>query len=100
MSYILFVFFAASAWCFGFHMVMHVFFDEVLGIDLNARWDEFHRSVKLLYKPIFACPYCMASVHGSLIYFLYLSHYGLFFWPVFCVCLCGFNYLLSQFINE
>jgi hypothetical protein len=101
MSYILFVFFAASAWCFGLHVVMKkVVFAEILQFNLDENWHSLQRLTKLVLKPSFACPYCMASIWGTLIYAYYLDMYGIFWWPVFCICLCGFNYIISYFVTE
>jgi len=100
MLEIIFIFLAASFWCFGFHtVVIKVGFDALFNKHFNDEWDSYDRYVKIYLKPLFACPYCMASFHGTIIYFTFVNH-GIAYWPVFCVCLCGFNYLLSQIINE
>lgn len=92
------IFLGSSFWCFGVHVVVKNFLYEI-DIDIYAKWDDLKRWTKIIIKPLFACPYCAASFHGTIIYFVWVNE-GLFYWPVFCICLCGFNYLLSQFINE
>lgn len=50
----------------------------------------------MIRKPLYACPACMASVWGSVIYWwsVEYSHYALFFWPVFCISVCGMVWIL------
>ena len=92
------IFLGSSFWCFGVHIVVKNLLLE-LDIDINDKWDYLPRWTKIVIKPLFACPYCAASFHGTIVYFAFLNT-GLIYWPIFCICLCGFNYLLSQFINE
>lgn len=93
---------ASSMWCFGFQAIItKVVFEEILDIDLDYDWDHLDRWQKLLFKPLFACPYCMASVHGSIIFFVFLLPLlGFWGWIPFCVCLCGLNYVITQFFTE
>lgn len=49
-------------------------------------------------KPLFRCPACMASVHGTTIWFL--SNGSWQWWFPFCVCLCGANYLLFSNLSD
>lgn len=95
---IILIFLGASFWCFGLHVVVKnavLEFGDYIAFELW--WDEFPRWKRLIFKPLFACPYCMASIHGSIICAMLISWMWI---PIFCICLCGFNYLLSQFINE
>lgn len=50
-------------------------------------WFEAHVNEHLL-KPIFLCPCCMASVWGSLVWFL--TGGDLYYWPFFVIALSGF----------
>lgn len=45
--------------------------------------------------PLFDCQMCMASVHGTLIFFTFINSH-LVWWPVYCVCLCGLNYIIHS----
>lgn len=46
-----------------------------------------------LCKPVFGCPYCQASLHGTAIAFY---HYGLS-WVIipYVICLCGLNFIIK-----
>lgn len=88
----------ASFWCLGFQLVVKNILDEVFGIDIDQQWMSFARWKQLSFKPLFACPYCMASVHGTIIFFLFmLGTFSVMFWIPFCICLCGLNYIIYQF---
>ncbi len=102
MTYLIIVYLGAAFWCIGFRQVMiKVFVEEILGLDFYASWEDIAPWQKRILKPLFGCPYCMASLHGTVIYFILLADtYGFFWWPVFCVVLCGFLYFLTQFFNE
>lgn len=51
-----------------------------------------------LMRPVFGCPYCMASIHGGLIGF-YWYGFSLVVIP-FVICLCGLNYVVTNLIWE
>lgn len=51
-------------------------------------------------KPVINCPPCMASLWGIFGYLL-MSNYLVVCWyllPVWCICLSGFNYLVSEIV--
>jgi hypothetical protein len=81
--------FVASFWIFGFHYAFKS--GEILGgpgdyIRANlAKW---------IVKPTIGCVKCMASVHGT-IFFLIFVQSSIMMWIVFVVCLCGLNYILD-----
>lgn len=50
-----------------------------------------------LYKPTIGCPVCMSSFHGTLIYALFVNQ-GIWPWPIFCIALCGFNFLIEEYV--
>jgi len=53
------------------------------------------------YKPTVGCPACMSSLHGTLAYFIFAYRdFGLLMWPVFCIALCGLNYLLIKLTSK
>lgn len=63
-----------------------------LGDALWKRWPE------AFSKPIFACPPCMSSVWGTGVWFL--TGGDVFWWPYFCIALCGLNRILSSNLHN
>ncbi len=49
-----------------------------------------------LEKPLFSCPYCMASLHSYLFFTLDLPIY---FWPFYILALCGFNGWVANYVD-
>ena len=49
-------------------------------------------------KPLFDCPACMSSVHGTISFFIFNGDFML--WPVFCVCVCGVSYIILKFLKK
>lgn len=97
----------ASAWCFGFWKA----FDSGMILHPVDRWARGYAKGTMenigyvkgkmpawLYKPLMGCVICMASIHGSLFYWLVIG----LDWQVilFIVCLSGSNFLLSQIVRE
>lgn len=79
-------------WCYGVFKI----FDDIL-MKQNA-WMQLKIGVKWC-KPLFLCPPCMGSVHGlAIAATFYPGH--LFIIIFYCVCLCGLNYLMQQFLPE
>lgn len=74
----------AVAWIWGFE---YTFKDgEIfgpIGNYLRARVNEWY------LKPLFECKYCMASVHGTLMFVILLWGYPWWMWIIFCFCCCG-----------
>jgi hypothetical protein len=57
------------------------------------------RVSKWILKPLFNCPACQSSLHGTLIYFI--SGIGpLYLWPVFCICLVGINHIIIEHLYD
>jgi len=50
-------------------------------------------------KPLFDCPPCMASFHGTLIYIMYRSH-SVQEWILYCILLCGCNFIIKLWLYE
>lgn len=54
--------------------------------------------------PLFLCPACQGSFHGIIVFFLaaplVLGPLPWFIAPVYCICLCGLNYIVNQSIPE
>jgi hypothetical protein len=101
----------SSVWCFGFHAVVKkLILREIFDYDLDEAWSRGYIQelpsgggipawVKSILKPIFACPTCMASVHGTAIFFAFvLGYLPLIMWPVWCICLCGLNFIIQNII--
>lgn len=79
-----------SLWCWG----IHAFF-QLSGLEKFAHFALFLR------KPLFDCPPCMGSIHGTMIYLLFMVHeIGILFWPIYCICLCGLNYIIKEHLYE
>lgn len=53
---------------------------------------------KFITKPLFGCTMCMASFHGTLVYSAFSAEFIIYQWILFCVSLCGLNYLISEII--
>jgi hypothetical protein len=74
-----------------------------LGEWMRANWP------KWLNKPLFNCPACQSSVHGSIIYFcglhfnqlpLFAENNYIIFWPFFCICMTGINHILIEHLYD
>jgi hypothetical protein len=78
-------------WCYGIYAVFNN--DHLLGP--VADWLEKVTS-ETFCRPLFGCPPCMASVHGSI---FGLIAFG-FNWTVipFVICLCGMNFIIKNLI--
>ena len=90
-----------TAWIWG---VRCVFSEGFIFEKAGAWWES---TVPIwLFKPTIGCAACMASIHGSLWYWTWgiklLPDYGLsvrlLVWVMFCICLCGVNFLLLETI--
>lgn len=55
---------------------------------------------KWVSKPLFLCPPCMSSFHGTLMYIILFKVHDIPTWVIFCVCVCGINFLLKEFLYE
>ncbi len=68
------------------------------GMILERVCDYAERLPKWLFKPLIGCVFCMASIHGTVLYFTYFN-IGLIYWPLFCICgiaVNGFVYFLIE----
>lgn len=80
----------SSLWCLG---VNSLFQEDMILERLATKLDE--KLPLWVNKPLWRCPPCMASVHGSAAFFLFLyGDFGLLFWPCLIVCLAGINYVI------
>lgn len=85
-----------SGWIWGVNCLFsedHIF--EKAGDLVNENLPEW------IYKPTIGCAACMASVHGTISYFIFAyKDFGLWLWPVFCVVLCGLNYVIIKLTSN
>ena len=49
-----------------------------------------------ILKPVFGCPYCMASIHGFAIGMIYLPEYIQTI--PYIICLCGLNFIIKEYL--
>lgn len=87
--------FLTSFWIWGVFTLFHKGF-------LLARVGDFfcNKVGNEICKPIFACPPCMASIHGTIFYIYFLPNGGFDNWVVFCVALVGINFIIKEFLYE
>ena len=87
---------AGAAWCLG---IRALFQEGMILEGLGQKLDE--TLPEWINKPLWRCPPCMASVHGTILWLTFLSgEYGLLSWPFFVVCLCGVNYVIVNLLPE
>lgn len=55
----------------------------------------FPKKGAVFAKPIIRCVVCMASIYGTLFYFLFTNR-DLFLWPVFLGALAGLNLIIKS----
>lgn len=80
-----------ACWCYGIFKI----FDDLL-IPVRA-WIELKLGPKWS-KPLITCPPCMGSLHGLVLGSIFYP--GSWFIILYCVALCGLNYLIQQFLPE
>lgn len=80
----------SSLWTMG---VASLFQEEMI-LERLGQWQDENLPL-WVNKPLWRCPPCMASFHGSVIYLLFMvGDYGLWLWIPFIVCLAGVNYMI------
>lgn len=83
--------FITVCWIWGFE---YAFRDgEILGGVGN-----FFRSntPEWMNKPLFECKYCMASVHGTIFYIMFLLPNPWWLWLIFIVGCCGMTAIFDK----
>lgn len=84
--------FLTSLWIWGFHGFMQL---TGLSKKLNCYLPEN------VCKPLFDCPPCCSSIHGTISFILFYHDINLFLlWPTFIFCLCGLNYIIKEHLYE
>lgn len=94
--FILFLFIGV-AWIFGIHAIFSEgFILEYAGNKIKSILPNW------ITDPIFGCNVCMSSIHGTLIFFLSImaQEFSILLWPVYCVCLCGINFVINKLSND
>lgn len=83
----------SSLWCLGIYCTFGTNY-------IFGRYGDYLREIlpRWAAKPLFDCPPCMASVHGTLIHLVLGG--SLITWIPFVICLSGLNYFLTQFFTE
>lgn len=82
-----------STWCFG----IYALFDNDHLLGPAGDWIEAKTSTTFI-RPLFGCPPCMSSVHGTIIG---LIVFGLTLTVIpFVICLCGLNFIIKNIIFE
>lgn len=89
--YYLMIWGVALAWQWGFAYAFRS--DEVLG--KPGDWMREHWP-KWINTPLFDCPYCLSSIHGSAFFWFFLNDYNWYLWPVFVVGLTGLGALFKD----
>ena len=79
-----------SLWIWG----VHGFF-QLSGLSEGLNW-----LPSKITKPLWDCPPCQSSVHGTISFALFHHDINLFLWPVFVFCLCGLNYIIKEHLYE
>lgn len=88
-------------WVMGFYTLFEpgMIFGE-LGdwIEWIIAYSTTKKFAEMAVKPLFRCPPCCASVHGSAIW--YLAGGSLALWIPFIVCLCGCLSLVTRIFPQ
>lgn len=90
-SYYLMIMGVALAWCWGFSFCFRS--DEIFG--KIGDWGRKNLP-EWVAKPTFDCPYCLASLHGTAFFILFLWGYPVHLWLIFIVCLTGLSALIGK----
>jgi hypothetical protein len=82
----------ACLWCFGFRVLFthdHLLYSVY-------EWAE-KTFGDFWIKPFIGCVICFASFHGTIWFFLFMyPEFDWYYWPLFCVCLCGLNTIVDN----
>ena len=80
----------SSLWTLGINSL----FQEDMILERLGQWQDENLPL-WANKPLWRCPPCMASFHGSVIYLTFaVGEFGLWLWVPFVVCLAGLNYII------
>lgn len=101
MNNFILLIFIASVWIWGIRCI----FSEGYIFENAGRWLEDKLPI-WLFKPLIGCSACMASVHGSLWWWVVgmviipvlTPVFAIICWFIFCICLCGLNFMILEAI--
>ena len=84
------------AWIWGIHCLFSEgYILEKVGNVIESQLPNW------ITHPLFICPMCMASIHGTLIFWLFMiGSVSPMFWPLYCVSLCGINFIITKLIEK
>lgn len=68
-------------------------FDEDMLLEKPGNW--LRNKLGYVSKPLFDCTYCMASVHGTWFFLLFID-LGLIWWPLWCLMVSGAIFLINK----
>jgi hypothetical protein len=83
-----------SFWCWGFNNA----FSEGHIFEKAGDWLDEHLPEKL-NKPLWACPICMVSVHGSIWYFI-TQDFNFIQYVLFIVAISGLNTIIYKLTKK
>lgn len=90
-AYYLIVMFVTLAFIWGLNYACRS--GEIFGDP--ADWMRAH-APKWINTPLFDCPYCMASVWGTIFFVVFLWGLPWYLWVIFCFCLTGLGHLIKE----
>lgn len=90
-AYYLMIWVVALAWQWGVSYCFRS--DEVFGKAGDWMRKHWHKNIN---TPLFDCPYCLSSIHGSAFFWFFLNEYNWYLWPVFIVGLTGLGALFKD----
>jgi hypothetical protein len=79
---------------------------SIIGIYTSTRegmlLDFIPKYIKVLKKPLYDCPPCMASIHSTYVFVPFVLSYGVSLWwyPVYVLALCGLNKIVITLIEN
>lgn len=90
-TYYLYILAVTVAWIWGFEYVFKPG-------EIFSRVGDWIRDVfpEWICKPLFDCKYCMSSVHGTIMFAIFLSGYPWPLWILFCFCLTGITAMIDR----
>jgi hypothetical protein len=68
----------------------------------TSRSYKWYKIKKKVYKMVFNCTPCMASIYGTISFFMFCDFPSPLFlsYGVWVFSLCGFNYILNKILNR
>ncbi len=104
-----------SIFCNGWYLITHdgmlfdgfrkkylSLFGAVEYSDGRINWELTYVLPRFIYKPLFGCIICMASIPGSICYWVINAptYENLTLWPIACICASVGNYIVYLIIKK